>query len=40
VPEQFYNDPEQFWNERLSDLKRAAERERAYQLNKDRQEHA
>jgi hypothetical protein len=29
---------EEFWNERLSALKRAAEREHAYQINKDRQE--
>jgi hypothetical protein len=38
VAEHFYSDPEQFWTERLSAFKRAAEREHAYQINRDRQE--
>jgi hypothetical protein len=38
VAERFYSDPEEFWTERLSALKRAAEREHAYQINEARQE--
>jgi hypothetical protein len=38
VAEQFYSDPEEFWNERLSALKRSAEREHSYQINENRQE--
>jgi hypothetical protein len=38
VPEQFYSDPEEFWNERLSALKRSAGREHACQIDRDRQE--
>jgi hypothetical protein len=30
VAEHFYSDPEAFWSERLSALKRAVEREQAY----------
>jgi hypothetical protein len=38
VAEPFYSDPDEFWTERLDALKRAAEREYAYQIAKDRQE--
>jgi hypothetical protein len=38
VAEPFCSDPEEFWTERLDALKRAAEREHACQINRDRQE--